>query len=67
MNLVCPKIHDIKLRENKNFMATEEFACIALKSSTPKQKIIDNVIWKTSQPLWHKLNTDGSALGCLGL
>ena len=44
-----------------------KFACIALKTSNPKQKIIDNVIWKAPQPLWHKLNTDGSALGCLGL
>ena len=47
-------------------MATE-FTCIALKSPNPNQKFPITVSWKTPQPHWHKLNSDGSALGCLGL
>lgn len=71
MNLVCTKIHDIKLREKKYKQKQKLYGiwiCLyCSKYSKPKQKIIVSVKWKTPQPLWHKLNTDGSALGCPGL
>lgn len=48
------------------FMATE-FSCIAMKSPNTNPKTSVTVIWRTPQPYWHKLNSDGSALGCPGL
>ena len=47
-------------------MATE-FTCIALKSPNPNLNIPITVFWRTPQPHWHKLNSDGSTLGYPGL